>query len=112
MSDAFTVDELDWETPSRVGSGRSAATKTLELASTTRAMIPALRQRPNEFAVLQIFEKPMEATRTASCLRRFFKGSEARDEDRLNFRGSKRPEGGSKLYVRLLSVDVQGGRAS
>lgn len=66
-------------------------------------MVPALRTRLEDWAVLDQYEGPTTASYRAGVLRKAFAESDT-IEARLQFRAIKLLEGGSKLYVRLRAA--------
>lgn len=68
-------------------------------------MVPALRERQEQWAVLEAFDEPKVATARSARLSREWKDSEA-IEARLQFRACKMLEGGAKVYVRLRKASA------
>lgn len=101
-SDLLTADDLEWEEPhdGRGGGGWGACQRQAE---EVKRMVPALRERVGQWAVLDTFEGPSTAPYRASRLKKIFAESET-IEARLQFRALKQPNGGSKLYVRLRAA--------
>lgn len=95
--------DLEWEEPPH--QGRAPSPEILALIDQVKAMVPALRERPDRFAVVEVFDGPKTAGNRANTLKKKF-GTLDTIESRLQFRGAliiEEPEK-SKLYVRLRPV--------
>lgn len=99
-SNVLSAADLDWEDPPR--QGRAQAGETTALIEQVKAMVPALRERMDKWAVVEVYDGPKTAGNRATKLKKCF-GALDTIEARLQFRGAKileEPEK-SKLYVRL-----------
>lgn len=101
-AEAFEVDDIEWEDPPSGTRGRAASPENQALVDVVLKMVPALRQRPGKWAVVEAYDEMKQATSKASWLRKHFADKTETVEGRLVFRAAKQlDQDGGKVYVQL-----------